>query len=145
MRINKSQQYGLLLACYLDRAGKAKLNEIARVCNLHLPFLEQVARKMKLKGIVSATRGPDGGYTLAQSVTVLQVFAAMGPVRLLHKEELDAYKKNYTTEERVLIEFLGTIGGALLPHLRRTIRSVTLDLMESDAELFEGLNERAVN
>lgn len=42
------------------------LREIAKDQNIPLPFLEQIAIKLRRAGLVKSTRGPSGGYILSK-------------------------------------------------------------------------------
>ena len=42
------------------------LREIAKNQNIPLPFLEQIAIRLRRAGLVKSTRGPSGGYVLSK-------------------------------------------------------------------------------
>ena len=60
------------------------LNEIALRQNISLSYLEQIFARLKKSEIVTAVKGPGGGYILKNSnVTVTEVIKAMGePVKM---------------------------------------------------------------
>ncbi len=79
MKLTTKLNYALLFTCYLYRTERASTATIAQDLGLDTHFLEQVARGLRLGGIVKSTRGPGGGYTLVnREVTAIQVFNAMG-------------------------------------------------------------------
>src|SRR6266852_3216868 len=50
-----------------------RLSEIARRQEISLPYLEQLFGKLRRGGLVVATRGPGGGYRLAQPAAEMRI------------------------------------------------------------------------
>lgn len=140
MRFNRNMQYAMLLALYLCRSGRAKLSDIAAELALSLSLAQVIANKMKTKGVLISAKGPGGGYELNGDPTVLQVLVSVSPMRLLKPEELTSYIKNSSIEARIFVDYVGTIGGSILPLLQKPVRDVAMDLLESDAKHFNRIN-----
>jgi len=61
-------------------AGLVSLAEIARKQNISLPYLEQLFVKLRRAGLVTAVRGPGGGYRLgrsAESIRISEILSAV--------------------------------------------------------------------
>ena len=48
------------------------LSDISRRQHISLPYLEQLFAKLRRKGLVVSSRGPGGGYRLAQTANELK-------------------------------------------------------------------------
>ena len=76
-------EYGVRLLVQLGLQGSAQpvsLKAVADAENLPLAYLERIAALLKKAGIVAATRGAHGGYTLARpaaDITMAEVVAAL--------------------------------------------------------------------
>ncbi|MDO7559803.1 MAG: Rrf2 family transcriptional regulator [Paracoccaceae bacterium] len=60
--------------------GLVSLAEIARKQNISLPYLEQLFVKLRRAGLVTAVRGPGGGYRLgrsAESIRISEILSAV--------------------------------------------------------------------
>ncbi len=62
------------------------LREIAKSQSIPLPFLEQIAIKLRRAGLVKSTRGPSGGYILCKDKKLISladiIQAVEGPVNV---------------------------------------------------------------
>jgi len=62
------------------------LSQIALAQNISLSYLEQIFSALKKSGIVSALKGPGGGYILAKSpqeITIANIVKAIGePIKM---------------------------------------------------------------
>jgi len=61
--------------------GSISLHDIAEHQGISLPYLEKLFAKLRKRGLVTATRGPGGGYRLAKSteeISIADVIAAVG-------------------------------------------------------------------
>ena len=62
------------------------LREIAQNQNIPLPFLEQIAIKLRRAGLIKSTRGPTGGYILSKDKKQISLASIMeaveGPVNI---------------------------------------------------------------
>lgn len=87
MKISTRTRYGLRaileLASHYDQ-GPLQLRTIASHQDISAKYLEQLISLLKSAGLVSATRGAKGGYTLAREpkqVKIIDVFTALeGPL-----------------------------------------------------------------
>jgi Rrf2 family transcriptional regulator, iron-sulfur cluster assembly transcription factor len=68
----------LAIAAIIDIANHGvnkpvPLIDVSKRQDISQSYLEQLFRKLRLQGIVSAVRGPGGGYRLARPITTLTV------------------------------------------------------------------------
>lgn len=128
MKLNKKLQLGLLFAFYLSRSGKTTIASAAEGLKASRTFLEQVARELRLKGVVRSTRGPSGGYELIGEPFVGDVFRALSsrsfntPASNMH---------NY--ESRTLNHLIYNLNDSLNPVLNRKVKNVGMDLIAADS------------
>ena len=91
MKITRKSDYGLRAICELAKNhGKSpmSISEIAGSQGIPDPFLEKIMQALKAEGLIGATHGRGGGYSLNQDpseVSVKDVIEALeGPVALVH-------------------------------------------------------------
>ncbi len=139
MGLNKITQYSLLFCLYLARAGRANVKDIA--ANLSLPkrFLEQIARKLKLAGVVNSVRGPGGGYSLVEGIKIIQIINAVTEVSLLTKTEHFNYIKGQP-EERALALYTSWIGSKQSTMLNMTVTNVMEVLVKAEMHTLDNKN-----
>lgn len=140
MKLTKRQQNGLLLVLYIARAGRCKLSEAAEQLGVSLHFLEQIARSLRVSGVLVSFRGPGGGYELLAEPTIGQVLLTLG-----WKPERVVYKMSGVSEKRALAQLMVTLGGALAPILRRKVNSLNLELAANETAAMVGLEQGTVN
>lgn len=121
MRVNRKLQLGLILVLYLARTGRKTGEKAAKELNVSRYFLESVARLLRLKGIVSATKGPKGGYDLVGSPTVGDIFNALSPVQMLTAQER-ALNVDNGNERRTLNRLAVNLTYALTPAMNQKVR-----------------------
>src|SRR3989338_8085840 len=67
------------------------LREIAKSQNIPLPFLEQIAIKLRRAGLLKSTRGPTGGYILSKDkkqISLADIIQAVeGPINVAPSTE----------------------------------------------------------
>ena len=87
MKISTRAEYGIRVLVALARAegsGPVSLTAVARSEKLPHAYLEQLVRDLRRAGLVTATRGKAGGYTLArpaESVSLVEAVRALdGPL-----------------------------------------------------------------
>lgn len=85
MNISSKAEYGIRAMVEIAAAnGPLKRGVIAGRQAIPIPFLTQVLRALVHAGLVRSSRGPDGGYVLAQpaeSITLLDIVTRLqGPV-----------------------------------------------------------------
>src|SRR5207245_2639513 len=79
MRVSSKAHYGLRMMTEFAKAygrGPLSLAEVARVEQLPLSYLEQLAAQLRRGGLVEGTRGVHGGYSLTrppEHISVLRV------------------------------------------------------------------------
>jgi len=85
MRITTKGRYALraslALAMLAKNGAPVSINTLAESENISLVFLEQIFFKLRKAGIVSSTRGPNGGFCFARpldNITVKQLIDAAG-------------------------------------------------------------------
>lgn len=120
MHLNKKVQYGVLFVLHLAKVGRTTVEEAANVLNLSKSFLDQIARKLRIEGIVRSIRGPKGGYELNGEPTIGNVLDALGPVGFLTYEEAEEYLDGPSSNQTFL-SWIGEIGTALAPIFNQKI------------------------
>jgi Rrf2 family transcriptional regulator, cysteine metabolism repressor len=77
MRVSSRTHYGLRMMTEFAKAFPAgrrlSLSEVARTEGLPLAYLEQLALQLRRGGLIEATRGAHGGYTLARAPEAISV------------------------------------------------------------------------
>lgn len=93
MRFSIKVQYGLqaLLELALKYGGgPVQIAEIAKNQKMPIRYLEQLLLVLKRSGLVSSTRGKEGGYILTEhpsDITALQIIESLeGPIELANKK-----------------------------------------------------------
>lgn len=139
MKMNIRSQYAVLLCVYLARSGKANLPDIAVQLGISRSLLEQIARTLRIAGVVKSNRGRAGGYELVGDPTVYKVISKVSPVVLL-----DATINSYKTgnfEQRALYCVANTTARALVHGvLEKTIRELVKDLVRNEKATMESAN-----
>ncbi len=128
MRITATEEMGLRLM--LQLAGRypamAAVGDLATTEGLAEPFAAKVVALLKRAGLVQASRGRSGGYTLGvppEQITVLQVFRALGE-RLFDASFCDRH---------------GYVEAACRRHEDCALRTVWAHLDATVTELFGGI------
>ena len=98
MKINVTTQYGIKLLKFLaTKDTHTTLKSFTEVTGLSLSLTEQVARKLRVSGLVTVKRGPGGGLTIAQpieTISLLDVEYAVGgkkQERETHEVKFNSY------------------------------------------------------
>lgn len=134
MHLTKAQEYGLLLTLYVARSGRARLQDVAKGLNLSLPFLEQVARKLRIGEVLKSVRGPGGGYLLEANPTVMDVLDCLD---FQLPEQQNWLPRS--PESRALMQYTRTMKQALMPLLRRRVQSLNLELAANEVAALDRL------
>ena len=91
MKLTTKGQYAIQamidIAMHCAKSSEpTSLREIATNQNIPLPFLEQIAIKLRRAGLVKSTRGPTGGYLLSKdkkSISLVEILEAVeGPINI---------------------------------------------------------------
>jgi len=90
MQLSTKGRYAVMAMTDLaaqDASRAVTLGEIAQRQQISLAYLEQLFARLRRRGLVSASRGPGGGYRLAKPATemsVAEVVSAVGePLRAI--------------------------------------------------------------
>ncbi len=145
MRLSKKDQYALLFVIYLQRSGLTTTQTITD--NLEIPhsFAEQIARKLRIAGIISVRRGPGGGYkiTHGKTPTVSEVLKAVGDTSLMSRGDTLTNSVR-GTEGRILNHIVGSASSAFTSVLNQTVESFATELVMSEVEQLNSLTENSV-
>ena len=140
MRINRKLQYGLLFAIYLSRSGRSTIDIVSQNIDVPKAFLEQIAREMRMGGILKSIRGPHGGYELVGEPTVGGVFEALGEMTLLSQQELSIYRTG-ELEHRALSSMVSDMSFSLHNIMRRSIKDVVRETVAAEKYLLSKAKE----
>lgn len=145
MKLTKKAQNGVLFCLYLARAGRANVATAADNLGLSSAFLDQIARTLRIKGVVTAVRGPGGGFELVGNPTMDQVIKAMGADGFLSKAESQGYSRG-APEHRAFANFIGGTSMIVSKSLSLPIRDIMFSLSQQEKALLETAspNDRAV-
>ena len=98
MRVSSKAHYGLRMMTEFAKAygsGALSIAEVARVEQLPLAYLEQLATQLRRGGLVESTRGAHGGYSVArppEQISVLEVVTVLEGEVAPVAEDLDRTK-----------------------------------------------------
>lgn len=140
MLLNKKVQYGILFCLYLARAGRATTRSASESLNLSKSFLDQVARKLRLSGIVTSTRGPGGGYQLNKEATLFDIISHLTDTFVLTLDEKETYRQGQP-EERALYQLATNLNYGLQHMLNRKVNNLMLELVANEVKTLDKLNE----
>lgn len=143
MKLGQKTKYALLFVLYLGRAGRARTTDAAHNLGLSVTFMEQVARKLRVGGIVKSIRGPGGGYELAGNPSIGEVLDAMKVSPLMTKEETQALSTG-TVEQRALGEIVGRLAFNLTPVLKASVTAHGAALSAAEGKQLGSLSEASV-
>lgn len=139
MKLTKKLQYGLLIVLYLCRSGRANADSMSAGMGVSRSFLDQISRRLRISGVITAYRGPGGGYELKGDPTVGDVFAALGASPLfLSAKDASTYRTS-GTEHRALAHMVSNMRSAMALMLNRKIRNCGQELVVSELALMDRL------
>lgn len=124
---------------YVSRAGRCKVSDAAEQLEVSLDFLEQIARKLRVAGLLVSQRGPGGGYSINKDPSVGEVLTALG----VKDERLKGFSKS--PEKRALAQLFTSFSSAITPVLKRKIRSLNLELAANESAAMDSMLESTVN
>ena len=135
MKLSMRTRYGLraLLDLAKEKEGPVSIREIAERQNISLRYLENIFNDLVRDGILSSTRGKNGGFSLARSldqITLLEVVEILeGKVRIVEcVESGSSCSARGCLARNVWVNLNDKITGAL--------EGVTLqDVFDNDMEL----------
>ena len=108
------------------------LSEVAKNQNIPLPFLEQIAIKLRRAGLVISTRGAGGGYVLSKdkkNISLADIMQAIeGPINIAPNTNRE-YKVTYQLWEK------------LNRNIFTILKSITLEDLYYDSISFKALKD----
>lgn len=139
MNFNKNVQYGLMLCFYLSRSGRSNLQIVSENLHLSVHFLEQIARKLRIAGVITSIRGPGGGYELKSNSTIDDVFNAIEPIQLIKSSEIRGLLTG-EIEKRALANYAKSFRNVMRLTLKRKIKDVCNETQANEAGMFKSLD-----
>lgn len=141
MILNKKEQYAVLIGLYISRAGRARLQDISTNLGLSLTFLEQVARKLRVGGVLKSVRGPGGGYELDGSPTIGKLLKAIGVKLVLDQPDVTKYRTSIRVEDRAFAHFADHLAYAMSGVLALKVSEVGKGLVDTEMQLLNSVSE----
>lgn len=140
VKLTKKTQYGLLIVLYLCRSGRASGDSMAIGLSIPRAFLDQVARRLRISGVIKSQRGPGGGYEISGDPTVGDVLSAMGATpMLLNHRDVEAYRSG-GTEHRALAHMVSNMRSHMNIMLNRKVRNCGQELVVNELALMDKLS-----
>ena len=134
LRISKLTDYGTVLLAHLaaNRDSVCSAADVAAATGIALPTVSKLLKSLAKSGLVTSTRGANGGYELARSprkISAADVIDALeGPVSITECSSLDSLCEH---------EDVCSVGGAwqrINVAIRRALNDVTLsDLIRANS------------
>jgi len=145
MTLNKECQYAALFCMYLCRAGRTTVKTAALNMKLSHSFLDQVARRLRLAGMIVSIKGPGGGFELvSKEITLGDIVASTGVnIRLLCSQEAYAYGIG-TTEQRAFAYFAKHVGPLLYAIFDVKLTDILNGIELEDKIKFDSLDTKGV-
>ncbi|MGB5331765.1 MAG: SUF system Fe-S cluster assembly regulator [Woeseiaceae bacterium] len=132
LRISKLTDYGTVLLAHLaaNPAGVCSAADVAAATGIALPTVSKLLKSLAKSGLVTSTRGANGGYELSRSPTAISaadiIDALEGPVSITECSSIDSLCEH---------EGVCSVGGAwqrINVAIRRALNDITLsDLLKS--------------
>lgn len=100
--ITQDVRYAVMLVQEIKDGKQETVRHIADKYGLSVKFLEQVARKLRMAGLIAAKRGRTGGYHIVlNSLSLSQLFSALGhPLPSISCRLADECRGDAMCEER---------------------------------------------
>lgn len=103
MRLTSKARYGLIFLLHLARESESEFIGVYEVSDrqkISAHYLDQLARKFRIAGLVEPKKGPNGGYKLVKSpseITLAEIMQAVGENIGFIDENI--YLDGYSTDE----------------------------------------------
>mgnify|MGYP000114273883 CR=1 FL=1 len=140
MKFSKKSRYGLTSLIDLtvhSKNGHVALNSIAERNDISPQYLEQVFAALRRAGIVKSIKGPQGGYLLAEKITVAEILEALDGTYHIADED--------TTEESACKGIAVAIQTRVIDEVNHRLddllRNLTLADLVKDYQEFEKYDE----
>jgi DNA-binding IscR family transcriptional regulator len=121
---------------YLTRSGRSTIDIVSKNIDVPKAFLEQIARELRIAGVLRSIRGPNGGYELVGEPTVGSIFEALNEMTLLSPQEISAYRRG-ELEHRALASMVSDMAFSLHPVLRRSVKDVAREQVVAEKCLLD--------
>jgi len=142
MKISTKGRYGLRILLDLaihQNKGPVNLGDISQRQGISEKYLWQVINLAKASGLISSTRGPKGGYTVAKpadQITILEIITALeGPIILVDcLDKAESCERNASCVTR-------DVWTQIERSMKKAMSSITLqDLVEKQEAKDSGLS-----
>ena len=128
MRISAKARYGLAAMVYFamryPSQTKFTVLEISEALKISKIYLEQVFTQLKLAGVVQATKGPQGGYSLARLPEETSVFDVLSATETSLFDPTPATVGDSAPHIEQVME--GSVFGILDQAVQHSLSSITL-------------------
>lgn len=134
LRISKLTDYGTVVLAHLaaHQAGVCSAADVAAATGIALPTVSKLLKSLARSGLVTSTRGANGGYELSRSPTAISaadvIDALEGPVSITECSSIDSLCEH---------EGVCSVGGAwqrINVAIRRALDDISLsDLQKSQS------------
>lgn len=140
MKFNKNLQVSLLFCFYIARGGRVTVEAASANLNISRRFLAKIANKLRKAGILNSHRGPKGGYSLKDGLSIMEVITVVnGPLFLSKKEEMKYLKQE--TEHRILVGFIKAVLKGSSKVLNTKINDFSKQHMLSEHEMLANVSK----
>jgi Rrf2 family iron-sulfur cluster assembly transcriptional regulator len=112
--------------------GSVSLIEIAKRQNISLSYLEQLFAKMRKAGVVTARRGPNGGYRLAKPAKEISLASVVSSVDESMQATACGSKKKSICKTRTAHCVAHDLWVALTQHINDFMSKVSLEDVVAD-------------
>lgn len=144
MRLNKKSQAALLLGLYLSRSGRTNLKNVSDTLGISVHFLEQIARKMRIAGILKSTKGPGGGYELiGDNISIGQILKAVDNPPIISDNQSIRLMGSPEVENRALLHITNSMQYVLDTFLKTNIRDINKSVVSFEMNMLDSISETA--
>jgi Rrf2 family protein len=149
VKLSAQEEYGLRCLLRLGRAEGASLNigELSKAEGISVPNVAKMLRVLRKGGLVKATRGKDGGYSLArpaEQVNVGEALAVLGG-RLYDPRFCERHSGTVQLCTHMPDCSIRSVWRLLQDAVDEVLRGLTLkDLLRSEGEMKAWVSPRAV-
>lgn len=116
-----------------EKFGPVPLSDVASRNQISLSYLEQMFSKMRLKGLLTSTRGPGGGYVLSRSMNAITVADIINAV----EDEPSQAKQQHTAQAHNMAQDLWEAMDTKLVDFMQsvTLRSLVLEQLAKGVKI----------